>query len=166
MQFSRICDQELIDSLCEEALKSPRKRTHFEMHKGQHDLIQKFLNVMQPESYIPPHLHAEDGRWESFQIIQGRVKVMLFDEGGTVRDTFVLSIEDGNYIAELEEKQWHCIVALEPNSVLLELKPGPYDPEAAKHFAEWAPQEGDESALEYVKWFQKCNVGDRFPNIS
>lgn len=161
-QFSRICDDALLQKLFVEATQSPRKRTHFEMHTGTHDLIQKFLNVLQPGSYIPPHLHAEEGRWESFQIISGAIKVLIFDEKGTVKDTIVLSRESGNYIAEIKEKQWHCIVALEANTALLELKPGPYDPQAAKHFAPWAPMEGEEGTTKLVQWFMHCSIGDSY----
>lgn len=160
--FSRICNDQLLQNLFHESVQSPRKRTHFEMHSGQNDRIQKFLNVLQPGSYIPPHLHAEKGKWESFQIIRGAIKVILFSDEGVVNDTLILSAKSGNYIAEIAEKNWHSIVALEKDTALLELKPGPYDPDAAKHFAPWAPQEGDKHAPNVVTWLVECSKGDQF----
>lgn len=160
--FTRICDQNLINTLCKEAADNPRLRTHYEMHSGKSDLIQKFLNVMQPGSYIPPHLHKEAGRWESFQIIQGSTKVLLFDEDGTVLDIIILGADSANYIVEIAENEWHAIVALEKDTVLLELKPGPYDPQSAKHFAPWAPQEGAAGVEKIVNWYTNAEVNERF----
>lgn len=160
--FSRICDNSLLQKLFKEAANSPRKRTHYEMHSGQHDRIQKFLNILQPGSYIPPHRHPEKGKWESFQIITGVVKVVIFSEDGVVEDCVVLSHDSGTYIAEIAEKQWHSIVALEKNSALLELKPGPYDPKAAKHFANWAPNEEEAGIEALVEWLSRCSIGERY----
>ena len=36
---------------------------------------------------------------------------------------------------------WHTIIARVPDAVLLELKAGPYDQNAAKEPAPWAPEE-------------------------
>lgn len=163
--FSRVCNQELLNRLCLDAKHAPRKRTHFEMHAGMHDPIQKFLNVMQIGSYIPPHLHRGEDRWESFQIIQGTIKAIIFNAEGKVLDTTTLNRDKGPYIVELPGDVWHAIVALEKDSALLELKPGPYDPEAAKYFAHWAPPEGDKQCVKFVHAFEKCQIGDFIPDL-
>lgn len=51
--------------------------------------------------------------------------------------------------AELPPGKWHTVVALQPGSVLLELKEGPFNEDAAKEFASWAPEEGSPEAARF-----------------
>ena len=43
------------------------------------------------------------------------------------------------------------MVCLEPDTVILEVKKGPYDANTDKKFASWAPAEGDPDALDFQK---------------
>ena len=52
---------------------------------------------------------------------------------------------------EVTPDTWHTVVALEPNSILLEIKAGPFDPTQPKEFAPWAPEEGSEMAERYLE---------------
>jgi hypothetical protein len=51
---------------------------------------------------------------------------------------------------------WHGFVVLEPNTAVLEIKPGPY---VAKEFADWAPKEGDLNAGRFVEWATNAAIG-------
>ena len=62
-------------------------------------------------------------------------------------------------MVEIAEGAWHALVALAPATVLLEIKPGPYHPAAAKDFAPWAPPEGDEGAAAMVAWLEQAGPG-------
>jgi len=62
---------------------------------------------------------------------------------------------------ELPPGAWHSLVALAPNTVLFEVKPGPYWPTGENDFAAWAPKEGDASAPVFVAWLTVAGVGDR-----
>ena len=46
---------------------------------------------------------------------------------------------------------WHTVVALEPGSILLEIKAGPFDPAVPKEMAPWAPDEGSTYACSYLE---------------
>ncbi|MBM3436837.1 MAG: cupin fold metalloprotein, WbuC family, partial [Bacteroidetes bacterium] len=48
------------------------------------------------------------------------------------------------------ERKYHTIICLEPDSVIYELKDGPYDPADDKNFAPWAPKEGEPGCEEYM----------------
>ena len=51
---------------------------------------------------------------------------------------------------ELLPETWHTVVSLQPGSVLLEVKAGPFNPEESKEFASWAPVEGDLESESYL----------------
>ncbi len=58
---------------------------------------------------------------------------------------------------------WHSLVALAPNTVLFEVKPGPYRPTGENDFATWAPKEGAPGADAFVEWMAHAAVGARAP---
>jgi hypothetical protein len=47
------------------------------------------------------------------------------------------------------------VVSLVDNSVLFEVKKGPFEPSLAKEFAPWAPKEGDKNANSYLMQLKK-----------
>ena len=47
-----------------------------------------------------------------------------------------------NFGASIPAASWHTVIALEENSILLEMKDGPFHFETAKDFAPWASEEG------------------------
>ena len=53
--------------------------------------------------------------------------------------------------AEVPAHMWHTVVVLEPGSVLLEIKAGPFDPDRPKDLAIWAPEEGTAGAGEFLR---------------
>jgi hypothetical protein len=62
---------------------------------------------------------------------------------------------------EIPARVWHSIIVLESNSVLFEVKDGPYEALTDKNFAQWAPPEGDahcdkfnENVLESISLFK------------
>lgn len=54
-------------------------------------------------------------------------------------------------------------VALAPNTVLFEVKPGPYRPTGENDFAAWAPKEDAPGAAAFVEWMAHAAVGARAP---
>jgi hypothetical protein len=49
-----------------------------------------------------------------------------------------------------------------PAAIILEVKPGPYEPELDKEFARWAPEEGTPVSASFVTWLEFASVGDRW----
>jgi hypothetical protein len=64
---------------------------------------------------------------------------------------------------EIPPGTWHALAALEPGTVLLEVKEGPYAPAAAENFAPWAPAEGTEAVGALERWFHSARVGEHAP---
>jgi len=153
----KIISRNLLDDLGEKARQSSRGRQHHNIHDSYEDPCQKLLNAVGTDSYIRPHRHALDPKDECLIAAKGLFALIVFNEEGEVRHVERFGTE--RYYrndpaislgVELPAGIWHTVIALEPDSVLLELKAGPFNPDAAKEFAPWAPEEGSAEAEEYL----------------
>ena len=67
-------------------------------------------------------------------------------------DKVNLNPDKGMYGIEIPPCIWHCIIVLEPNTVIYEIKQGPYAPLIPENLAPWAPDVADK---EGIKAFMK-----------
>ena len=144
-------DTDLIDKVSKKAKNSARKRMNLNFHDKPEALMQRMLNAMEPETYIQPHKHENPDKSEAFFCLRGKILVVEFEEDGRVRDHILLDASKGNFGCEINPRTYHCIISMESGSVAYEVKDGPYDPTVEKHFATWAPAEGDSEASAYLK---------------
>ncbi len=128
--------------------ESPRRRIILPIHRTQDALVQRMLNFFQPGTYVQPHLHPREHAIETIHVLQGRLGFIRFDEKGEVISTHDLRAENHGLL-DIEPQLWHGMVCLEANTVILEIKRGPYNDED-KVFAEWAPPESDDNAAGYL----------------
>lgn len=142
-----VLDAETLRRGCEAAAASSRRRIILPLHRSQDALVQRMLNFLQPETYIAPHLHPLPSASETIQVLQGAIGFMLFNATGEVLQTWRL--EAGLLgLIDIEPDVWHGFVALEPDTVVLEIKRGPYSGAEDKVFAPWAPAEGAVGTLD------------------
>ncbi|MDH5731718.1 MAG: WbuC family cupin fold metalloprotein [Gammaproteobacteria bacterium] len=144
-----------------EANQNSRRRMNHNIHSELEDPIQRLVNVIQPGSYVQPHRHPGADIWELFCLLQGELLVLCFDDAGIVSQRQHLKREE-NLIVEIPPRTWHSIIALQENSTVFEIKPGPYRPVTDKDFARWAPGVEDNLSSEFVSWMQIAKVGDCF----
>ena len=144
MSAIRVIDAGAVTAAVAASRAAPRRRANHNLHPSLDDPIQRFLNVLQPDSYVRPHRHERD-RFELFLVLAGRAAALLFDDFGTPSAAVVLS-PAGTRAIEIAGATWHTLLALDPDTVLFEVKPGPYRPLDDKEFAPWAPLEGDPAA--------------------
>jgi cupin fold WbuC family metalloprotein len=142
-------DDELLTAGIEAAHKSPRRRIILPIHRTQDALVQRMFNFMLPGTYVQPHLHPREGAIETMMVLRGALGFVLFDNVGNVRDHWRLSAGTPSAVLDIEPQLWHGMVILEPDTVILEIKRGPYTLEHDKIFADWAPAEGDNDADDY-----------------
>lgn len=147
--------KDFIQELNLKARQSERKRVIFKYHTEESHVIQRMLNVMEPETYSRPHKHLTPVKREAFVILAGRVALLEFDDEGQIIDIIVLSHESGNFGAEIVPGSWHALICLEPGSVLYEVKDGPYIAEDDKVFAFWSPEEFSNEAAFYLERLKK-----------
>jgi len=147
-------DEELVLQAVAASRESPRKRIIQPLHKEGAAVLQRMLNAIQPGSYIRPHRHAVD-RAESIIVIAGSLLYLVFNEKGEVSQFLELRAGTACFGVDTEGGVWHSFLAMEPDTVLFEVKPGPYDAVNDKEFASWAPVESGPQATEYLEVLQK-----------
>lgn len=146
------------------AKKSPRLRKNHNIHTTLEDPVQRLFNAMEPGTYVRPHRHRGQDRWEYFQIVTGAAMVLTFDASGRVMEKIELSDKGPNCAIEIPGDTWHTIVSLESGTVLFEIKQGPYKALTDKDFAHWAPLEGESTVGAVVDWFGHAAPGDSLKN--
>ena len=120
----KIIDEQLISGVVEQAKKSPRLRMNYNFHESLQDKCHRFLNVLEPGTFIPVHHHPDKD--ETFVILKGKVRVTTYKEddgehqsSGKILSSCVISQESGTYGVDIPKNVWHGLECLEP-SVLLE----------------------------------------------
>ena len=141
---------DLVRQAVEASRKSPRRRIILPFHKSDASPLHRMLNAVQPGSYIRPHWHRDPPKEESLVLLQGAICVVVFEDDGRVRQAVRLRAGSSEFGIDLAAGVCHTFIALEPDTVVFEVKPGPYDRATDKDFASWAPVEGTAEAKDYV----------------
>lgn len=142
---------QLINEVSNNAKKSNRKRYNYNFHNSSNDYLQRFINAVEPDTYVRPHKHENPDKTEIFLILKGRVLIIEFDNNGRVIDNIILDSDNGEMGVEILPKTWHSLIVLKENSVLYEIKGGQYVKESDKIFAEWSPEEGTKETQIFIE---------------
>jgi cupin fold WbuC family metalloprotein len=167
----KIFSSQYFDQLLYAASRSKRLRVHANVHDSYTDQCQKLFNAICVDSYIRPHRHSLDPKEECLIAVRGLFGLIEFSDHGGIESITLfgsekysqqLSIASG---VELPGGVWHTVVSLVENSILFEVKSGPFDPALAKELAPWAPEEGGELTQEYLVVLRR-EVQDQLEEIS
>ncbi len=120
----KIIDQQLLDSVVEQARQSLRLRKNYNFHESLDDKCHRFLNALEVGTVVPIHHHVTKD--ESFVLLQGKVRVSTYNDQGEVLESVVLCREDGRYGVDIPKNTWHGVECLESGSVIFEVKEGPF----------------------------------------
>jgi len=157
-----LIDNALLDEVCAQAAASPRRRKNRNFHPYDEHPGHRLLNAMQPDSYIPPHRHLDPNKDETFVVLRGLLGLILFDDTGKILRALKVGpaalCVPGNPLrgqataigVDIPHGTWHTAVALEPDTVFLEAKAGPYLPFTPAEKAPWAPAENTAGAAPYL----------------
>lgn len=139
---------ELLDSVSSQAKENIRLRMNYNFHDSMDAPIHRMLNALELGTYLPPHRHKNPDKEEIYLILRGKLLAILFDEAGNVIEKVTLDPLQGAYGMEIPPCTWHCIVVLEPNTVIYEIKQGPYAPLIPENLAHWAPDAENREEVE------------------
>ena len=78
----KIIDESLLDFVAAEAKQSPRLRKNYNFHQSLDDKCHRFLNAMEPGTFVPIHHHPTKD--ETLVILKGRVRVSTYNDKGEV----------------------------------------------------------------------------------
>lgn len=145
-----VLSRSLVEDVTEASRTSPRRRIILPFHKREEELLHRMLNVIQPDSYVRPHRHLEPPKAEAWVVLRGALAFFTFEDDGRVRDCLSLEAGGEHFGVDLAPGIFHGLVALAPDTVIYEVKNGPYAPASDKAFAAWAPAEGTPEAAGYL----------------
>ena len=145
-----LLSSELVEAALAQSRISARRRVILPLHKDASDTLHRMLNAVQPRSYIRPHRHLGPPKAESFVVLRGALAFFTFEEDGAVRDCAHVEAGGSPFGVDLSPGRYHGFVALAPDTLIFEAKPGPYVAATDKDFAPWAPEEGSPHADAYL----------------
>jgi cupin fold WbuC family metalloprotein len=122
--------------------QSPRKRIMLPFHAAGDNSLHRMFNAVQTGTYIRAHWHRTPPKDETLMVIQGAVHMFFFDDQGGVLQHFGLKAGSEAFGVDIKAGVCHTFVAMEDDTVVFEVKPGPYNAKTDKDFAPWAPEEG------------------------
>ena len=121
-----IITEELLNGISSQAKESPRLRMNYNLHEKLDAKVQRLFNAMEPGTIIPIQRHQNTA--ETIMLVRGKMKVIFYDDNKKVIEEAILSHGTGNYGVHIPTGVWHCVEILEPNTVMFEVKEGPYTP--------------------------------------
>jgi cupin fold WbuC family metalloprotein len=119
-----IIDTSLLDSVTEQATKSPRLRMNHNFHDNMEAKSQRLLNALEPGTEIPIHRHRTTA--ETYILLRGTIRVLFYNNEREIIETIELNPLTGKYGVDIPAGQWHTLEVLEPGTVIFEVKDGPY----------------------------------------
>jgi cupin fold WbuC family metalloprotein len=152
----RHIDDAALRALTARAASEPRRRAHLLLHSGHDDGVQRLLIAGQPGTYVRPHVHSQ--QWEMLAVLAGAIDVLTFSEAGALLARTRLTPQQP--LIQIPQGTWHGAAIPVADTVILEVKPGPY---RANEFADWAPPEGAPKADAFAAWMMRANVGEACP---
>jgi cupin fold WbuC family metalloprotein len=158
MSWSKYIRDMDLQNLINQATCSPRGRSHLLLHNGHEDGVQRLLIAAQPGTYVRPHQHSE--QWEMLVLIKGCLDVLELNDVGAVLGR--RSLDANSPLIEIPQSTWHTCVVRHTDTVILEVKPGPYRP---NEFASWAPEESSAGTNEVLGKLEKGIVGSKLSNV-
>lgn len=121
-----IINSELLDGLTMQAKSSPRLRQMYDLRNSPEDNSQRFLNALEPETFLPIHKHPMCNT--VIIVLRGAVHHYIYDDEGNIIEEAELRAQNGlQPLFQIEKNKWHNLKCLESGTVIFEHKDAKYD---------------------------------------
>ena len=141
-----VLSDEALQTTVRASRDSPRRRMIQPFHRSEQDTLHRMFNAVQLDSYVRPHRHLDPPKAEAWIVLRGAVVFFTFEENGAIRDCIELRASGPAFGVDLVPGVFHSFLAIEPDTVVYEVKTGPYSACDDKTFASFAPAEGTAEA--------------------
>ena len=141
----------------QQAALSERKR-HAKVLHSPGDEFNSVFNFLRSGTYMQPHLHPGEEKIEQIYLVEGKLRMVFFNDVGEISKTVILE-KGGEELISVPAFSWHTYEVLSDSAVTYETMMGVYDPKTWKEFASWAPVEGSEVAPAYVASLKDQAIG-------
>ena len=125
-----LINEQLLDEVSAKAKASERLRMNYNLHEALDSKAQRLFNALEPGTKLPIHRHQHTS--ETYILIRGAIEVMFYNNNGVATERFHINPQNGNYGIHIPNGQWHTLEVLESNTVIFEVKDGPYAPLGAE----------------------------------
>tara|TARA_B100000315_G_C14459287_1_gene532989 strand:- start:509 stop:991 length:483 start_codon:yes stop_codon:yes gene_type:complete len=129
-----------INHLVQMARKTERKRIRICAHPSSDNPVHDMLIVHFQDTYVRPHKHLNKD--ETFHIIRGDLKVVIFNDDGTIKSTIIMG-EYGSgktFFYRMSKSYFHTIIPSSEVVVFHETTRGPFNKDETI-FPDWASDE-------------------------
>jgi cupin fold WbuC family metalloprotein len=164
-EYLALLTSKRLDDTLVQSRKSPRRRIIAPLHRSLSEPLHRMLNAIQPGSYVRPHRHLDPPKAEAWIVLRGAVLFVTFFDDGAIADHVALDAESDTFGVDLVPGHYHMLAALRPDTIIYEVKTGPYEATTDKSFAPWAPEEGTVEAQNYLHDLLKA-CGQEVPSLS
>lgn len=130
--------------------ESPRRRMIQKIHKSDDAGVHRMFNALQPGTYVTPHRHLNPRKEETILVVSGAMLLIRFSDEGDIVGKLLLQPGTEFFGVDVAPEVYHTYIALKPDTLIFEVKDGPYEASSDKDFPDWAPREGTEEANEYL----------------
>lgn len=130
--------------------ESPRRRMIQRLHKTLDTGVHKMFNAMQPGTYVTPHRHLHPPKTETILVVAGSMLYVEFEDDGTLRSHTLVQPGTEIFGIDIAPHIFHTFIALKPDTLIFEVKDGPYEHDTDKDFPDWAPREGTDEAEPFL----------------
>jgi cupin fold WbuC family metalloprotein len=135
--------------------ESSRRRTILPFHKAPEERLHRMFNALQPGTYVQPHNHASTGKNEIFVMLRGALDFIVFEPEGGIELVTHLRAGGAEFGIDVAPDRYHSFLVREPDTLVYEVKTGPYVQADDKDFAAWAPREGTPGVDAYVEALER-----------
>lgn len=150
-----LVDDAMLDRIVAGLAAAPKGRFRLCLHHSPADLVQEMVIACRAGSYSRPHRHPDAAT--SVAILQGRLRVLIFDDRGAVVKSIALDADASRAgIVRLSPGVWHMEVPKSQTIVIHEVNTGPFRPESSNEWAPWSPPEDDATAV--AEYFRKLST--------
>ena len=85
---------------------------------------------MEPGTIVPIQRHRDTA--ETMIVVRGQLKLTIFDDNKNIIEECVLNPLEGKFGYHIPNGVWHGVKVLASNTVMFEVKEGPYVPLSAE----------------------------------
>lgn len=138
-----VVDGDWTERIKTNARTEPLRRARLNLHHDESNQVQEMLIAFCKDSLTMPHRHL--GRTESFHMVEGRLELVFFDDGGRVNRRLRLGAPGSGLpsLYRLNAPDWHLVIPLDEMVVVHEIGCGPFIRDAELPPA-WAPRDFEE----------------------
>ncbi|QGY39319.1 cupin fold metalloprotein, WbuC family [Pseudodesulfovibrio cashew] len=140
----------MVGDLLSLSRESPRRRMIQCLHKSPEAGVHKMFNALQPGTYVMPHRHFSPPKTESVLVISGSLLFVEFTDDGEIQNHTLVQPGTEIFGVDVAPHVIHTYIALKPDTLIFEVKDGPYEHDADKDIPAWAPVEGTPEATTFL----------------